>query len=109
MGVASINFASLRLSDIILSIMLVLVGRALTVYPLCLIFKRSRWAVAIQHQHIMWWGGLRGALGLALVLALPVTFPYHDKILVITFLNVVFSVIVQGLSMSFLLRWLTLS
>jgi len=53
---------------------------------------------------VLWWGGLRGALGLALALALPATLPMHDEILVATFGVVAFSVIAQGLTMPLLLR-----
>jgi CPA1 family monovalent cation:H+ antiporter len=80
-------------------LVLVLAGRALTVYPVCALFARSRWAVPLRDQHVLWWGGLRGALGLALALALPPDLPRRDDILVATFAVVVFSVVVQGLTM----------
>ena len=57
-------------------------------------------------QHVLWWGGLRGALALALALSLPHTFPYHDEIPIAAFAVVVFSVAAQGLTMPFLLRLL---
>lgn len=86
-------------------IMLVLVARALTVYPLCLLFAWSRWAIPVRAQHVLWWGGLRGALGLALALSLPATLPLHDEILIATFAVVAFSVVLQGLTMPPLLRY----
>ena len=85
--------------------LLVLLGRALTVYPLCLTFARSRWRIPSAEQHVLWWGGLRGALALALVLALPADMPYHDEIVIAAFGVVTFSVIVQGVTMGPLLRW----
>jgi len=39
----------------------------------------------MRHQHILFWGGLRGALALALALALPDDLPLHDAIVTITF------------------------
>jgi CPA1 family monovalent cation:H+ antiporter len=95
-----------RLGAIALGIVvaLVLLGRGLTVYPLCLLFIRSRWAIPIRAQHVLWWGGLRGALGLALALSLPSSLPFRGEILVATFGVVAFSVIVQGLTMPPLLR-----
>jgi CPA1 family monovalent cation:H+ antiporter len=48
---------------------------------------------------ILIWGGLRGALTLALVLSLPVDFPYRERILAITVGFVLFSLIVQGLTL----------
>jgi CPA1 family monovalent cation:H+ antiporter len=52
---------------------------------------------------VMWWGGLRGALGLALALSLPETMPGRDEILIASFAVVSFSVVVQGLTMPALL------
>jgi CPA1 family monovalent cation:H+ antiporter len=95
---------SFGLANIMLIIGFVLLGRAITVYPLCLVFARSHWRVSLHAQHVLWWGGLRGALGLALALALPDTLPMHDDILIATFGVVAFSVIVQGLTMPLLLK-----
>ncbi len=89
-------------------IALVLASRALTVYPLCLCFARSRWAMPMPMQHVLWWGGLRGALGLALALSLPPALPWRDSILTATFAVVIFSVVGQGLTMPPLLRGLKL-
>jgi CPA1 family monovalent cation:H+ antiporter len=54
---------------------------------------------------IMTWGGLRGGIAAALALSLPHG-PPRDAILVLTYMVVVFPVIVQGLSIErFLRRW----
>ena len=47
---------------------------------------------------ILTWGGLRGGISVALALSLPVG-PQRDVILVMTYITVVFSIIVQGLSL----------
>ncbi len=101
---AGIPFSRLSLWAYLVVILLVLVARALTVYPLCLLFARSRWAIPMPAQHVLWWGGLRGALGLALALSLPESLPMRDEILIATFAVVAFSVILQGLTMPPLLR-----
>lgn len=44
---------------------------------------------------IMTWGGLRGSISIALALSLPV-FPYKETLLSMTYLVVIFSIIVQG-------------
>lgn len=86
------------------SFVVVLLGRGLTVYPLSLLFLRSRWTISLREQHILWWGGLRGALALALALSMPPTLPLRDEIVVVTFGVVAFSIVVQGLTMPLLLR-----
>lgn len=85
-----------------------LLGRALAVYPLSLLFLGSNWAVPFGEQHVLWWGGLRGALALALALSLPATLPLRDEVVVVTFGVVAFSIIVQGLTMPLLLQKLGL-
>jgi CPA1 family monovalent cation:H+ antiporter len=104
LAVASISFDGLGAIALLSIIGLVLVGRALTVYPLCLLFRQSKWAIPMKQQHILWWGGLRGALALALALALPPNLAHRNEILIAAFGVVVFSVVVQGLTMSWLLR-----
>ncbi len=47
----------------------------------------------------MFWGGLRGALALALALALPPETSQRDNILLVSFAVVAFSVFVQGLTL----------
>ena len=86
------------------SALLVLLARAISVYGLCLPFAKSRWKIAMADQHILWWGGLRGALALALALSLPRTLEYRQEITVATFGVVALSVIVQGLTMPSLLK-----
>jgi CPA1 family monovalent cation:H+ antiporter len=89
---------------ILVAIGLVMLGRAVAIYPLCALFSRSRLRVDSRHQHILFWGGLRGALALALALALPDDLPQRDAIVAITFAVVAFSVFVQGLTITPLLR-----
>ena len=102
--VAGIPFADFGFGPILIAIGLVLAARALTVYPLSLPFAGTRWAIPLRAQHVLWWGGLRGALALALALALPATMPFADAIKVMTFGVVVFSVVFQGVTMPVLLR-----
>ncbi len=106
--VAGIPFSGFGLAALAIIVVLVLIGRALTVYPLCLIFARSRWAIPMPAQHILWWGGLRGALALALALALPPSLAFRNEIVIATFGVVAFSVVAQGLTMSPFLRVLGL-
>ena len=102
--VAGIPFTEFGLGPILVVIGLVLAARALTVYPLSLPFRSTRWAISLRDQHVLWWGGLRGALALALALSLPADMPFADSIRVMAFGVVVFSVVFQGVTMPLLLR-----
>ena len=107
-NVATISFQRLGGRTIAIVIALALLTRAATVYPLSLPFWRSRWRIPLNTQHVLWWGGLRGALGLALALSLPPGVPMRDEILVAAFSVVAFSVVIQGVTMPLLLRRLRL-
>jgi len=107
LAVADMSLVRLGAGPLAVVVGLVLAGRALSVYPVCALFAASRWAVPMRAQHVLWWGGLRGALALALALALPPDLPRRDDILVATFAVVVFSVVVQGLTMRPWMRLVT--
>jgi CPA1 family monovalent cation:H+ antiporter len=92
----------------LLAIVLVVFGRAFAIYPLAALFTKSKYNISTKHQHILVWGGLRGALALALSLGLPDTIPYRAEIITIAFAVVAFSVVVQGLTITPLMRKLGL-
>lgn len=86
------------------AIVLVTVGRAFAIYPFAALFMRTKLRLQMKHQHVLFWGGLRGALALALALGLPDEMPMQKEIITVTFTVVAFSVFVQGLTMTPLLR-----
>jgi len=86
-----------------IGIVLVLAGRAAAVYPISALFARSRLAIDPLTRHILFWGGLRGALGLALALAAPAV-PERGALISVAFAVVAFSIFVQGLTVPALLR-----
>ena len=90
------------------AVALTLAGRIATVYPVTLAFARSRLKVPWGYKHVMFWGGLRGALALALALALPPEVRERGQIVAVTFAVVAFSILVQGLTMAPLIRHLGL-
>lgn len=53
---------------------------------------------------IMTWGGLRGGISVAMALSLPLG-PQRDVILAITYVIVIFSIVVQGLTIGRLIKW----
>jgi CPA1 family monovalent cation:H+ antiporter len=96
-------------TGVLLAIGAVLLGRLLSVYLLVPVSNRFTAKIPFRWQHVAVWGGLRGALALALALSLNSTFPYREKILNLTFGVVIFSIVVQGLTMKLLLRLLNLA
>jgi CPA1 family monovalent cation:H+ antiporter len=87
-----------------IAILLVLFGRALAVYLLSALFLRSGLQISFHHQHILFWGGLRGALALALALSLSSEVPQREAIVAVAFSLVAFSIFSQGLTIVPLLR-----
>lgn len=90
----------------VLAILLVTLGRAVSIYPCCFLFHGSTHQVSMRHQHILFWGGLRGALALALALGLPQDLPGRQEVITISFAVVAFSIFVQGLTAKPLLHLL---
>lgn len=97
------NFAAIWLSAVI-AILLVTLGRAIAIYPCCFLFSRSSLRITWKHQHLLFWGGLRGAVALALALGIPPATPLREEIITISFAVVAFSVFAQGLTMVPFLR-----
>jgi CPA1 family monovalent cation:H+ antiporter len=88
----------------LLAILIVTLGRVFAVYPLSFVFARSQLRIKATHQHILFWGGLRGALALALALGLPAEIPGREAIITVAFAVVAFSIFVQGLTVKPLMR-----
>jgi monovalent cation:H+ antiporter, CPA1 family len=103
MNGTKLNFPQVWRSAIV-AIALVMVGRAAAVYLTLLPFSRSSSRVSLRHQHVLFWGGLRGALALALALGLPANVPRREEIIIVAFTVVAFSVFIQGITVVPLLR-----
>ena len=92
----------------VVAIVVVLLARfALLLVPGA--FLRDHHLVTTQAERVVLaWSGLRGALTITLVLALPVATPYRDVLLAMCFAVVLFTLVVQGLTLPLLLRRLGL-
>jgi Na+/H+ antiporter len=76
--------------------------------------QRTR-RVGARWRLVMAWSGMRGAVSLAVALAIPLTtdagdpFPQRDLIVFLTFAVIFFTLVVQGLSLPLLIRRLGIS
>ena len=76
--------------------------------------QRAR-RVGARARLVVAWGGMRGAVSLAVALALPLTthaghpFPKRDLIIFLTFGVILFTLVVQGLSLPALIRRMQIS
>src|ERR671915_511392 len=72
--------------------------------------RRSSW----QSRVVIAWTGMRGAVSMAAALALPLevsggaAFPGRDLIIFLAYAVIVFTIVVQGLTLPALIRWLGL-
>lgn len=85
---------------IILAIVIVLVGRTVALYI------STGWVKELNAKEriLINWGGLRGSLSIALALSLPMEFDGREEVLLFTFSVVLFSLIVQGLTIKPLIQ-----
>ena len=83
---------------IFVAIFLVLLSRAASIYSMVpatvRIFKLP--LIAMGERHIMWWGGLKGGLAIAIVLSIPVEVVGRDLLLDMTPGVVLFSLLVNA-------------
>jgi CPA1 family monovalent cation:H+ antiporter len=97
------------LGPVAVAVLAVLVSRAVVVYGLTWLVHRYRGGVPWAYRHVLFWGGLRGAISLALVLSLPPVFPERDLLRVMTLGVVVLLLLTQGTTMRLLIRSLHLA
>lgn len=83
----------------------IIASRLLTVAPAILLLRRWR-SVPRGTIRVLTWGGLRGGVSVALALALPAG-PERDLVLSITYIVVLSSILLQGLTIGKLVRHVT--
>jgi len=86
---------------IAIAIIAVSIARMITIYG----FAWTGKDIPLRWQHVLNWGGLRGAISLALALSLPLVLgDARNQIQVMTFGVVIFTLLVNGLTMGPLIR-----
>jgi CPA1 family monovalent cation:H+ antiporter len=83
--------------------------RAAIVYGLGALVHWRRGDLPWRWRHVILWGGLRGAVPVALALGLPAGLGWRDTLVALVFGVVLLSLLGQGLTMPLLLRWLGLA
>ena len=106
-----INFASLRnnLNLIVVAIAAVLVTRAIVIFGLGNISNLlAQTKINLREQTILWWGGLRGSVSIAVALSVPTILIGRQDIIDTVFGVVLFTLLIQGLTTKWLLQKLDL-
>jgi CPA1 family monovalent cation:H+ antiporter len=99
---------------IAVAVLAVLVSRAISVYSITALHNRltpDRLDVPTRYQHVMFWGGLRGAISLALALTIGRNLfgaTIATEMRVMTFGVVLFTILVQGATIERLIERLGL-
>lgn len=106
-----VRFSSLQenLPIIAITVVCMILVRAISIYGLGAL---NNWVsenpVPIADQTILWWGGLRGSVSIALALSVPESLPGRETIIATVFGVVLFTLLVQGLTIKPLLNGLKL-
>lgn len=93
---------------VLITIGAVLLGRVISVYGLGALLAGTGHGIPVSWQHIQVWSGLRGALSMAMVLGLDPNLANRTLLINMTFAVVLFSLVVQGLSIKPVLRRLNI-
>ncbi|MDH3857262.1 MAG: cation:proton antiporter, partial [Gammaproteobacteria bacterium] len=100
-----------QLGPIAIAIALVLSARALSIYSLVpLAVKRFKLPhISMGERHIMWWGGLKGGLAIAVVLSIPSDLPERQFLFEVTLGVVLFTLLISAPTIRPLMHFLGLS
>ncbi|MDJ0536816.1 MAG: sodium:proton antiporter [Xenococcaceae cyanobacterium MO_207.B15] len=93
-----------------ITIVTVLIARAIVVFtlvPLVNLFRESK--IPFSYQLVSYWGGLRGAVCLALALSIDTEFPNRDLIVILTLGIALFTLLIPGTTIGKLIQTLQLN
>ncbi len=93
---------------VLLGIAAALVGRGVVAYGVGSFLVLLGFPLGRADRHVIFWGGLRGAVALAAALSLPQDFPHRAQLLAMTYGAVLFTLLVQGLTITPMVRRLGL-
>jgi CPA1 family monovalent cation:H+ antiporter len=94
---------------VLIGIVVILLARAIVVYPLRWAANKLFRPLPAEWSHVLFWGGLRGAVSIALVLSLPFALGSRQLMREMAFGYVLFALVIQALTMRLLLKRLRVS
>lgn len=106
-----IKFSSLtdNVGLIVIAILSVVFARFIGIFGLSFVSNRlSEVQINLKEQTVLWWGGLRGSVSIALALSVPETLSARQEIIETVFGVVLFTLLVQGLTTKWFLEKLNL-
>jgi CPA1 family monovalent cation:H+ antiporter len=96
-------------ATIALTVAAIIVARAISVYFFSWVSNLLLNAqIPLSEQTVLWWGGLRGSVSIALALSVPAILSERETIIATVFGVVLFTLLVQGLTTKPLLQVLNL-
>jgi CPA1 family monovalent cation:H+ antiporter len=100
-----------NLDAVAVAVVAVVASRAIIVYGVSWLARlwRKQGYFPASWRHVLFWGGLRGAISLALALSLPVAMPGRRELQAMAFGVVLFTLLAQGTTIRFLLERLGLT
>ena len=102
-----VDFAPLW-AAVLLAVAAMLCGRAAAVFVSAPIIGRVDKALPGSWQGVLFWGGIRGAICMVLAISLPRDLAFRQLLITMIFAVVIFTLLVQGLTMKALLNRLGL-
>lgn len=106
-----IHLFGANIGSILVASFAIIVARAIAVYSLVPLIGRLKLVetISIQFRTVIFWGGLRGALAIAIALSIPDELEEKAFILVLTLGVVLFTLIINGLTINPLMEILGLN
>ena len=93
---------------VLLAVAAMLCGRAAAVFCTAPLIGKVDKPLPGSWQGVLFWGGIRGAICMVLALSLPIDLPLRQLLMAMIFAVVIFTLLVQGLSVKMVLQKLGL-
>ncbi len=120
-GIEGYSIGEVMVYAIVISLVTIFI-RILWVYPATYLprwfsrkIRKKEKRPDVKMVFIVAWSGMRGVVSLASALAIPLTiapgtrFPHRELILFITFIVIFFTLVLQGLSLPYFIKWLNIA